>query len=97
MTLGFASLMKAPSSQATPKECGCLHFDDPVVVCRAQFEIIAPLSLNDLARANVRGGIRYAPADRIVAETHRQSQCMREEAVSQQNADGVAPLALAVG
>ena len=83
--------MKAPSSQATRKERGCLHLDDPIVVCRAQFEIIAPLSLNDLARANIRGGIRDAPADRIVAEACRQSQRMSEEAVSQQNADGISP------
>jgi hypothetical protein len=52
---------EGPQLAGDTKERGCLHLDNPVVVGRAQFETIAPLSLNDLARANVRGGIRYAP------------------------------------
>ena len=74
--------MKAPSSQATPKERRRLHLNDAIVVGRAQFEIVAALCLNDLAGADIGRGIRYPSADRVVAEASCQPQRMSEEAVS---------------
>ena len=76
------------------EEGGGFHLDDAEVIRDAELEVKAALGLDDLAGANIRGGAGDAPGDFAVGEVGGKLEGMGEEAIAQEDRDGVAPLGI---
>ena len=68
-----------------------------IVIGDAQLEVEAALGLDDLAGADIGGGAGDAAGDFAIGETGRELEGVGEEAIAQEDGDGVAPLGVGGG
>ncbi len=76
---------------------GRLHLDDAVVIGGRELQVEAALGLDDLARADLGGGVGDAAADVGVAEIRGELERVGEEDIAQKDADRVAPFGVRGG